>query len=1010
MAKKILIAILALILLMSGIGVLPVIAEETEADVKVVERTKAVQVLAELDCFKYTDDLLDGNMTRAEFADIISVISGRLEAVNYAAWYEYFYGKKDDFEETYDNSGRFADVPKNYWAYNSVEAVYEAGYMNGGEGNLFRPDNAILFEEAVAVIIRLVNSELLAKAEGGWPAGYIKVAANLGLTKGYSPSKGQPMTREMVAQLLYNAFNVTVMDNGLNGMVVEPSKRRTFLNVYMGLDYTQGIVTANGSSTLTTPTNRGDNYFEIDGVQYINNNPYYANFIGREIEAYYVCDGEYHGEIKYAFTIDDDEYLAIDLSKYHSFNNGVLTYETENGKIKNINISGKRIIYNGEAISSYDNTLFDATNGTVLISDRNTDIVIATVYENVYVTSVDAGESLVYDGLSGTRLDLSEDKYRVEIYDRAGQKLDFSFIKQGTVLSVVQSSKLRRVYISDKTATGKINGISENDGVVFTIGNDSYKVSSELKNHSVFANLEIKKDVMAYINIFDEISFAEILTVTGVQHAYFFNTRINTDEERVISKILDQTGKIKNYYLAEKKVELIAADGTVIKDADNVIYNHIKDHKGYARINLNSKQEIIGIEIPGQGLPQVSDNGRIRQFPISGEIQYYNNIGFNNRAMVNDDTVVFVIPADETDYDSYKVASKSVLKHTLEYNNIKFYGSTYGSRMTDAIEVKATLNERISTNVEYIYVVKELFVTLNEDGEAIYAALLSNGTTEKTVYDGDDNARGSLSRAWDPGQQEQKPVKEGDLIMCITDESNRLVDVYRIFDPEQLNITATSGRKGGIPGITTDLFYAPKTYVDTISDVSDLANYNFHGTTTLNSTVGLSNPSRFNTMQVTYDAAGNPVYGYNNYSPHVFYNSISNQRLCLGDVYYKGRESFIMTTQDLTSSAYIPNGIPDSEIIEKLDDLGVPVEITNTSETSKNPYVPVYYSENWAYNSTYKSVLKTVITYGERGFEVREATNEDIRDYVSAGADCSRVISVIRQGTPSQLVVINDNR
>ena len=106
-----------------------------------------------------------------------------------------------------------------------------------------------------------------------------------------------------------------------------------------------------------------------------------------------------------------------------------------------------------------------------------------------------------------------------------------------------------------------------------------------------------------------------------------------------------------------------------------------------------------------------------------------------------------------------------------------------------------------------------------------------------------------------------------------------------------------------------------------------------------------------------------------------------------------------MTTQDLTKSAYIGKEIP-------LNTDGSLIETTVDGE----PWVATYYLENWAHGSTYKNCLKTTITYEGNDFEVKEGTNEDILDYTTAGAGCSRIITLVHAAVPQQVVIINDYR
>ena len=1000
MTKKIFTLLIALAMIISSLGIMPLAsAEETD-----LQLSRGVQVLSDLNYFKYEASELSGEMTRAEFAEIISAITGHTKQVNLEKWYEYFFKRESDFIIPVSEDTRFLDVSEDYWAYSSIEAAAVAGYMSGDGTGYFRPDDIITYQEVISVIIKTINCVPLANRAGGWPTGYASVASELGILDRISMRLTNGATREDVANIIYNTFNVSIMENHESGMVVEPSKKRTFLTEYLNLDLAEGTITANSYSTLRSGANNADDYIEIDGVPFVAKNPAYGDLLGREVLAFYVYKGDNMDEIQLCYTIDDKDYTKVDLSKPHSFQDGIFTYETDNGKQKSVSFVGKNIILNGEALLSYDNSTFDSENGFILISEE-TDIIIASIYTDVFVSQVDYNQRKVYNAIGfsdSTRIiDLSEETNSVEIYTEAGLQVDISNISPKTVLSVIQNSKVKKVYISTKTITNQVTAQGEG---YLTVGGSKHKINKYFASNPQFGKLQISKQVKVYINIFGEICWGDTLRAEGIVHGYIISARENPETERVIVKAFTEDG-VKDYFLAENKIQYTIAYADTLKLEDSAVYSRISAYAGYAKLGFNSEEEIKSIEIPQDtiGTPSPETEGRLTRLRVrlnsDNQSKYFNNIGFNNEAVVDDNTAVFFIPTDLKDYESYKLTTKKELKDQRGYDDPIIYGSNYASNLADVIVIRETTVNDVAANKQNIYVVKELFVTINKDGETVEGALLSDGKTEKNVYSpyeystagGETCSMFSIAKYMSQGTNQKMPVKEGDLVMCVTDNKDNLLDLYIVFDKDMNN---GGPRRGGMPGV------APYFYVDKEKDIAlnpttgkwelSLSNEYVASSTIFNSSVGLSNPGRFKTISEST---------YPNTLPTQWYLGEKAYRFCFGDVVYKGEASLLMTTQDLTKSAYLGKEIP-------LNPDGTFIEATVNSKT----HVAAYYLENWAHGSTYKNCLKTTITYEGNGFEVKAGTNEDILDYTTAGAGCSRIITLIHEAVPQQVVIINDYR
>ncbi len=106
----------------------------------------------------------------------------------------------------------FGDVPSTRWSAQYINVAEQAdlikgrGIINGI--NTFDPISNISYEEAVTIVVRALGYETLAQSSGGYPNGYLLVAAQKGLLAGVSGTLGMKAPRAMVAQLTFNALEI----------------------------------------------------------------------------------------------------------------------------------------------------------------------------------------------------------------------------------------------------------------------------------------------------------------------------------------------------------------------------------------------------------------------------------------------------------------------------------------------------------------------------------------------------------------------------------------------------------------------------------------------------------------------------------------------------------------------------------------------------------------------------------------------------------------------------------
>ncbi len=111
----------------------------------------------------------------------------------------------------------FNDVPASHWASGYVSYAQQLGCIAGyGDGN-FGPEDPVTYVQAVKLVMAALGYTYMAEENGGYPTGYLYVAANADVTKGVSASGDSPAARSTVAVIVNNAMNTPLMERTAYG-------------------------------------------------------------------------------------------------------------------------------------------------------------------------------------------------------------------------------------------------------------------------------------------------------------------------------------------------------------------------------------------------------------------------------------------------------------------------------------------------------------------------------------------------------------------------------------------------------------------------------------------------------------------------------------------------------------------------------------------------------------------------------------------------------------------------
>ncbi|MBQ8740091.1 MAG: S-layer homology domain-containing protein [Clostridia bacterium] len=201
---------------------------------------EAVETLTKLDIVEGDDNGYrpEDGVTRAEMAALIARIQGYGETAKGAA------------------NTAFSDVPASHWASGYIANASGLGIINGYGDGTFGPEDPVLFEQAVKMIMATLGYTPYAEKNGGYPTGYLAAANRYDVSFNVANAAvGTKANRGTVAQLLAKAIDTPLMvpqswdSNGnvtyviCDGQNKDYAYYKTLMSENLGYIKVRGVVT-----------------------------------------------------------------------------------------------------------------------------------------------------------------------------------------------------------------------------------------------------------------------------------------------------------------------------------------------------------------------------------------------------------------------------------------------------------------------------------------------------------------------------------------------------------------------------------------------------------------------------------------------------------------------------------------------------------------------------------------------------------------------------------------------
>lgn len=456
----------------------------------------------------------------------------------------------------------FSDVLPEHWASGYISTCAALSIFNGVGDGCFAPEQTVTLQDVLKTIVIVLGYGVRAESKGGYPAGYMSLAAELKLTSGIDGRAAEPVLRADVFQIFANALDVDRMKPTGYGegaesewAAVRGDTLRDNLMERGELVSGVGVVTATYHAYLVNenPVIKEDEV-EINGKRFLVGKTNAAKLLGAKVVYTAAEDGDTGICSLVSIHLHRDvECLELTEEEYESYRQSVIEYCQDSAdRVQKAQIASDAVVlYNNRPLADRDD--FRLQNGLIRMYDNDGDgaydVVLIEDYMSVFVKSVNRSSCIVRftgadaynDPLTGQNalmiaLDGTDEDYQTDIRSKDGKKASIEDIEPGTLLSlyVSRDGQYRRAVLGGEVVAGTLEELADTECV---IDNVTYRL--ERKELSCLSDEELSAGafVRAFISFNGNIGFFEMEEDKNEKFGYLIGQEqrgIDTAEVRLV--------------------------------------------------------------------------------------------------------------------------------------------------------------------------------------------------------------------------------------------------------------------------------------------------------------------------------------------------------------------------------------------------------------------------------------------------------------------------------------------
>jgi len=624
-----------------------------------------------------------------------------------------------------DPSGTpFKDLNDASWAISDVRTAYDLGIINGMTETTFEPNSNVTYEQALKMIVCALNYGEQANTVQAtavnvpWYYGYLQTARTLGLTDDISVLETKPAKRKEIAQMIYNALDVYVLEkvevSGGGNMYMESTQ--TWMKDKLKVTRTRGEVLADESNTiddngavaragqalLTDEVNKATILVEKNGIS-LN------GLLGKTVEYYYKTNDFgtktlvlIYGRGSASQSVKVDAANLANITGSYSAGYTVSYYESlESPRPLTLTIGATPTIsINGEVKTNVPASALNIEGGYLeFISDgANYSKINVESLETYVVKSVNRTDNFIVDmyrpsGSNTLYIDDEDSNCVINMKNVSGSSLSLNNLAQYNVLTVRKGKGVAgRTTLDVTVSTKNVSGtIKAKDTDVIDINGTKYPTSIYLNRYSGndYKNLNVGDSCKAYLDKDGKVAYIVKSASSSTYYGYIADVGISNDVLK-FALISDKTTKMGLPYV--EGASKIIVDGVPYTDPALVQAELAKaaalpgtnvDGKGkpYSQLvkyTINSAGAISEIDTGIMSTEEdPTDETTFKGFTVSrksGNVMTYKSSSYdfvgenNSKFRINSSTKVFLVPQDRYDFDSYGRKSSSMFKDSENYS------------------------------------------------------------------------------------------------------------------------------------------------------------------------------------------------------------------------------------------------------------------------------------------------------------------------------------------------------
>ena len=803
----ILITVLLLISVGASAGSPAESAGYTPEEIALVEKLLCLGVIDK------TDKNLNEAVTRADMAKII---------VNYI-------NMSDNRLDS--DIAPFDDVNSGVDGSAEVALLYNLGYVSGSGDNLYHPLRAVGLDEATVFIVNAMGYGFMAKASGGYPEGYRKVASKYHLYTGIKSSAN--LSYLDVYRLIENSLDTpaVVLDGASKeGADYTVDKNHTVLNEFYGIYEKTGIMTGDEYTTLMTcDTDLSENQVEIDGVTH-NTEYDCGEYLGSCVNYFYKDElgkGNGYDTVVYVernSVRNKQTVVEADSVVKEKTTNQRVYYRDEDNALRSVNIkTNVSVIFNGKCYLGYG-MLKNAipTYGILKFIDNNNDsevdVINITSFENIVVKSVDAVTGEIMNKLDNSVLKIDQDKDSLTVINDADGKLaKLSDIQLWDVLTVSASKndtggKKIVIRIVRDCIKGQVEALGQDNGkTIIEINGNEYKYAPGCEE-----TLKLGNRGSFYLDYRGNIVIFRSGDDDGRNYGIFYEA-YNETRNCTEYELFDENGEWVIYPL-KKKVKVDGKTYNLGNSEERSYVTNLLSQGELFRYALSTDGEISMIDKKETASPTTAP-GSLQELYYGETVNYRDGILFNKddafHFAASNETIIFSIPKEDiTDKDSYKVVSRGAFGVEKTHTNMPY--RVYNINETDvnlatAVVVTGLSGSALSDATEFS-VIKEIRYRADSEGEFRTNIVFANGNTGKDGVLVADEVKDSATDT--KRSIEEFNLQPNDIIQYGLDSGGMINDIFLIYRYDTLDGTLTPGELDPVGGFVDNRFNADTKVVD----------------------------------------------------------------------------------------------------------------------------------------------------------------------------------------------------